>query len=144
MPEPTTVRISNPEGARELIMIVDDDPLVTLLVERVLTTEGYRIITAADGPKAIDIYKEMQDVVDLVITDYKMPGMDGYELFNELRALNPRMAAAVTSGFMEEEMINEMMSNGLRGFIPKPLTQVKLLQKVRAILDGLQADAKAR
>ena len=144
MPEEPKPRIANPDGRGEFIMIVDDDPLVTLLVERVLTTQGYRIITAADGFKAIEIYKKYLDVIQLVITDFKMPGMDGMALFNELRAINPQVPAALTSGFVEDDQLGAMMANGLRGFIPKPLTQQKLLEKVRSILDGLQSDTRTR
>jgi len=144
MPEEPKPRIANPDGRGEFIMIVDDDPLVTLLVERVLTTQGYRIITAADGFKAIEIYKKYLDVIQLVITDFKMPGMDGMALFNELRAINPQVPVALTSGFVEDDQLGAMMANGLRGFIPKPLTQQKLLEKVRSILDGLQSDTRTR
>jgi hypothetical protein len=144
MPGETTRFIKIPDGPAEVIMIVDDDPLVKTLVERVLTSEGYRVITASDGFEAIDIYKKFQTVVDLVILDFKMPGMDGMALFNELQELNPRVPAALTSGFVEEDQLDSMMAKGLRGFIPKPLTQQKLLQKVRAILDGLRDDARRR
>ena len=144
MPEETNPRIANSDGRGEFIMIVDDDPLVTLLVERVLTTQGYRIITAADGFKAIELYKKYQEVIQLVITDFKMPGMDGMTLFNELRAINPQVPVALTSGFVEDDQLGAMMANGLRGFIPKPLTQQKLLEKVRSILDGLQSDTRTR
>jgi CheY-like chemotaxis protein len=134
--------IKIPDGPGEIIMIVDDDPLVKTLVERVLTAEGYRVITASDGFEAIEIYRQFQAVVELVILDFKMPGMDGFALFNELLALNPKLPAALTSGFVEDEQLDAMLAKGLRGFIPKPLTQLKLLQKVRSLLDGLHSDAR--
>jgi CheY-like chemotaxis protein len=144
MPGEMTRFIKIPDGPGEVIMIVDDDPLVKTLVERVLTSEGYRVITASDGFEAIDIYKKFQSVVELVILDFKMPGMDGVALFNELQALNPRVPAALTSGFLDDEQLDSMLAKGLRGFIPKPLTQQKLLQKVRSLLDGLREDARTR
>jgi CheY-like chemotaxis protein len=125
-------------------MIVDDDPLVKMLVERVLSAEGYRVITASDGFQAIDIYKQYQSTIQLVILDFKMPGMDGFALFNELLALNPKVPAALTSGFVEDEQLEAMLAKGLRGFIPKPLTQQKLLLKVRSLLDAIHPDARNR
>jgi len=137
MPEETTFRIAKPDGLREFVMIVDDDALVTLLVERVLTTEGYRVITASDGCEALRTYKRFKSQIHLVILDYKMPDMDGYTLFNELRNVNPNVPAVLTSGFVEQEELDVMLANGLRGFIPKPLTQQKLLSKVRTLLDEI-------
>jgi CheY-like chemotaxis protein len=138
MADEITCVIANPKGERELIMVVDDEGLVTLLVERVLTTEGYRVITASSGPQALAIYKKMRDYVDLVILDYKMPGMDGFALYNELRLVNPEIPAVLTSGFVDQEQLEMMLSKGLRGFIPKPLTQEKLLLKLRAIFDSMK------
>jgi two-component system, cell cycle sensor histidine kinase and response regulator CckA len=137
MPEEIPLRVTNPNGPRELIMIVDDDTLVTMLVERVLTGEGYRVVTAEDGYKALAIYEKYFEQVQLVISDFKMPGMDGFALFHELRGINPDAHVVITSGFLEQERLDEMMAQGVRGFIPKPLTQRKLLEKVRAILDSI-------
>jgi two-component system, cell cycle sensor histidine kinase and response regulator CckA len=137
MPEQTNFRGAYPGSQRELIMVVDDDALVTVLVERVLTNEGYSVLTASDGPHAIDTYRKYQSKLQLVITDYKMPGMDGFALFNELRLINPKVAVVITSGFIEEEVLKEMLAQGLHGFIPKPLTQLKLLAKVRSMLDSI-------
>src|ERR1043166_7887872 len=127
----TEIKIANPEGTRELILIVDDEDFVTLLAQRVLTDEGYRVIRAKDGFQALDIYKKLQDEIDLVILDFTMPIMDGSEVFTELRAINPHVPVVLSSGFTEQDKLKWMLSKGLRGFIPKPYTQQKLLLRVR-------------
>jgi DNA-binding NtrC family response regulator len=71
-----------------------------------------------------------------------MPAMNGFTLFTELRAINPNLPAALTSGFVEDDQLALMMSKGLRGFIPKPLTQQKLLLLLRSMLDKVKAEAK--
>ncbi|MEA3188322.1 MAG: two-component system, cell cycle sensor histidine kinase and response regulator CckA [Chthoniobacter sp.] len=134
------VRIANPDGARELILIVDDENFVTLLAQRVLTDEGYRVITAKDGFQALDIYKKLQDTIQLVILDFTMPIMDGSEVFNELRQINPRVPVVLSSGFTEQDKLKWMLAKGLRGFIPKPYTQQKLLLQVRSTLDALKGE----
>jgi two-component system cell cycle sensor histidine kinase/response regulator CckA len=143
MIETNEISITNPEGSRELIMMVDDDAMVTMLVKRVLSLEGYRIITASDPMEALDIYARMGSQVEFVILDFVMPTMDGFTLFCELRALNPKIRAALTSGFVGYEQMQEMLSQGLYGFIPKPLSQGKLLLKVRSMLDSLEGDPRA-
>jgi CheY-like chemotaxis protein len=137
------IRIANPDGPRELILIVDDEDFVTLLAQRVLTDEGYRVVTAKDGFQALDIYKKLQNEVQLVILDFTMPIMDGAEVFNELRRINPHVPVVLSSGFTEQDKLKWMLAKGLRGFIPKPYTQQKLLLQVRSTLDAMKSDRKA-
>jgi len=136
------IRVSNPDGARELILIVDDEDFVTLLAQRVLTDEGYRVVTARDGFQALDIYKKLQDQIQLVILDFTMPIMDGAEVFSELRMINPQVPVVLSSGFTEQDKLKWMLAKGLRGFIPKPYTQQKLLVQVRSTLDAMKSEQR--
>lgn len=132
------IKIANPGGPRELILIVDDENFVTLLAQRVLTDEGYSVVTAKNGFEALDLYKKLADKIGLVILDFTMPIMDGSEVFSELRALNPRVPVVLSSGFTEQDKLKWMLAKGLRGFIPKPYTQQKLLLQVRSTLDAIR------
>jgi len=134
------VRIFNPTGHRELVMIVDDEDFVTLLAQRVLTDEGYRIVTAKDGFQAIEIYRKLRDQIALIILDFTMPVMDGADVFEELLHINPKAPVVLSSGFAEQERLRSMLARGLRGFIPKPYTQQKLLTQIRSVLDTLNAE----
>ena len=134
------VKIFNPTGPRELVLIVDDEDFVTLLAQRVLTDEGYRVITARDGFLAIDIYRKLKDQIALTILDFTMPVMDGADVFEELLQINPKVPVVLSSGFAEQERLRNMLSRGLRGFIPKPYTQQKLLTQIRSVLDTLNAE----
>jgi CheY-like chemotaxis protein len=128
------IRIANEHGAKELILMVDDEKFVTLLAERILTDEGYRVISAGDGFAALDVYRQIGNAIDLVILDYTMPVMDGAEVFNELRLIDPNVAVVLSSGFTEQEKLRWMLSKGLRGFVPKPYTQQRLLHQIRLTL----------
>jgi CheY-like chemotaxis protein len=132
------VKIWNPNGKRELIMIVDDEDFVTVLAQRVLSDQGYRVIIAKDGFQSLDIYKRFVSQIDLIILDFTMPIMDGSEVFNELREINPKVPVVLSSGFTEQDKLRWMLAKGLRGFIPKPYTQEKLLLQVRSVLDALK------
>jgi CheY-like chemotaxis protein len=139
-PIPGDVKVNNPTGTRELVMIVDDEDFVTLLAQRVLTDEGYRVVTAKDGFQALELYRKLREHLSLVILDFTMPVMDGADVFNELLAINPRVPVVLSSGFAEQDAIRAMLARGLRGFIPKPYTQKKLLEQVRSVLDTLQSE----
>ena len=136
------VRIANAEGTRELILIVDDEDFVTLLAQRVLTDEGYRVVTARDGFQALDIYKKLQKEIGLIILDFTMPIMDGAEVFSELRMINPQVPVVLSSGFTEQDKLKWMLSKGLRGFIPKPYSQQKLLSQIRSTLDAMKGERR--
>jgi CheY-like chemotaxis protein len=136
----TDVKIFNPTGPRELVMIVDDEDFVTLLAQRVLTDEGYRVITARDGFQAIEIYRKLKDQIALTILDFTMPVMDGADVFEELLSINPKVPVVLSSGFAEQDRLRSMLARGLRGFIPKPYTQQKLLTQIRSVLDTLHAE----
>ena len=136
----TDVKIFNPTGARELVLIVDDEDFVTMLAQRVLTDEGYRVLTARDGFQAIDLYRRLKDQIELIILDFTMPVMDGSDVFEELLQINPKVPVVLSSGFAEQERLRSMLARGLRGFIPKPYTQQKLLTQIRSVLDTLRAE----
>ena len=141
IPQPVSdVRIYNPTGQRELVMIVDDEDLVTILAQRVLTDEGYRIVTAKDGFQAIEIYRKLKDQIALIILDFTMPIMDGADVFAELLLINSKAPVVLSSGFAEQERLRSMLARGLRGFIPKPYTQQKLLTQIRSVLDTLNSE----
>jgi CheY-like chemotaxis protein len=72
----------------------------------------------------------------LVILDFFLPVMDGDAVFDELRALNPDVNVVLSSGFAEQQKISAMLTQGLRGFIPKPYTREKLLSQVRSTIEA--------
>jgi CheY-like chemotaxis protein len=138
------VKIANPSGNRELVMIVDDEDFVTILAQRVLADEGYRVVTARDGFQAIDLYRKLRDQVALIILDFTMPVMDGSDVFHELLEINPEVPVVLSSGFAEQDSLRAMLAKGLRGFIPKPYTQEKLLAQIRATLDSIPSERANR
>ncbi len=132
---PVEISILNPTGERELILLVDDDAEISEIASTMLTSEGYRVILAADGSQALRIYEQIGNEISLVILDFFLPVMDGDAVFEELRALNPEIAVVLSSGFAEQTKVGAMLAQGLRGFLPKPYTSAKLLEQVRSILD---------
>lgn len=134
------LEIQNPTGERELILIVDDEEFITLLASQVLAEDGYRVLTAKNGFIALDLYRKLKEQIDLVILDFVMPVMDGADVFAEMQELNPKVPVVLSSGFAEQDRLRGMLARGLRGFIPKPYTQQKLLEQVRQTLDALKTE----
>jgi len=133
---PRGLRIKNPNGAREYLLLIEDEPDVADLASEMLAEEGYRVIIAHDGFEALKIYEQMGNQIGLVILDYFLPVIDGDAVFEELRSINPSVNVVLSSGFAEQTKIASMLSQGLRGFIPKPYSREKLLEQVRSTLDA--------
>ncbi|HSH40489.1 MAG TPA: response regulator, partial [Chthoniobacterales bacterium] len=120
----------------ELILLVDDETEISELASEMLADEGYKVIVAKDGIEALKIYQRVGPHIGLVVLDFFLPIMEGDAVFDELRAINPSVNVVLSSGFAEQSKIGAMLSQGLRGFIPKPYTREKLLEQVRSTLDA--------
>lgn len=127
--------ILNPKGARELILLVDDDPRLLEVTGAMLEFEDYRVISAKNGLEALRIYRLMGRKIALVILDYFLPVMDGDAVFDELKAIDPDVQVVLSSGFGEQATLGGMLARGLRGFLPKPYTHERLIEQIRSILE---------
>jgi len=125
----------NPKGSREYILLIEDEAQVAALTAETLVGEGYRVILVQNGFEALKIYRNIGKQIGLVILDFFLPVMDGDAVFDELRVLNPEVDVVLSSGFAEQQKINAMLGQGLRGFISKPYSSQNLLAQVRSTLD---------
>lgn len=133
-PTPHGVEVRNPDGKRELILVVDDDREILERASEMLSFEDYRVVVAKDGFEALQIYTQMKEQISLIILDFFLPVMDGDAVFDELKAINPRVQVVLSSGFAEQTKLGSMLARGLCGFIPKPYTSEKLLDQVQSII----------
>ena len=133
---PDDIKVKNSKGNRELILLIEDEAEVADLASEMLADEGYKVILAHDGFDALKIYERIGKQIGLVILDFFLPVMDGDAVFDELKALNPNVNVVLSSGFAEQSKISAMLTQGLRGFIPKPYTSEKLMAQVRSTLDA--------
>jgi DNA-binding response OmpR family regulator len=118
----------------ETILVVDDEPLVRTLLKRVLETEGFHILEASSGSEALDVCREHEGVLDLLLTDIKMPGMTGRELAAQARMLRPKMQIMYMTGFADEVT---RIAGGLEHaaqLIEKPFNRTALLGRIWAML----------
>jgi two-component system cell cycle sensor histidine kinase/response regulator CckA len=120
---------------KETILLVDDEPKVLDICERFLKTLGYSVLTATNGFEALEIYQRNKAIVDAVVLDMIMPGMNGKELFTRLRAIQPSLKALVSTGYSLEGEVSDLMTLGCKGYIQKPFSIKILAKEVRRILD---------
>ena len=122
--------MANQDG-KQNILVVDDEPQITRVLKTTLSGQGYGIRTAADGKQALQEMKAWSP--DLVITDLRMPNMDGLELCRAIRA-ESRVPIIVLSVKGEEAIKVESLDAGADDYVTKPFNVNELLARVRAAL----------
>ncbi len=116
------------------ILVVDDEYVIQVMAKAVLENLGYSVIIASNGKEALDIYKNIQDKICLVILDMVMPEMNGKECFKSLKALNPDIKIILSSGFTQESDLEELRLAGLSGFIRKPYNTSDISKLIQEVL----------
>ena len=115
----------------ETILLVDDEEMIRKVASAMLQSLGYHVIVAASGAEAVAVISQRGDSIDLVILDMIMPDMDGSATFDSLRAIMPKVAVLLSSGYSINGQTINMLQKGCRGFIQKPFTLSELSQKIR-------------
>lgn len=117
------------------ILVVEDEPTVRRLLQRVLEREGFRVRVAASGREALDGWADYGMSVDLVVTDVVMPGgVSGTELARELQRLRPSLPIVFTSGYDPDYDPSDVTMIPGENFVPKPATAEQLLAVVRRMM----------
>jgi len=113
------------------ILVVDDDVRMLRMMQRTLELEGYRVLTAASGQAALDVFDE--ETADLMILDIVMPGIDGYTVCQRVREFSQIPIIIVTAKDSDEEKIAGLDA-GADDYVTKPFSARELVARVRAVL----------
>ena len=120
-------------SGNETILIIDDEEMIRRMVSSILEDYGYKCLTAENGIKALEIYKDQRENIDLVLLDMIMPIMSGERVYEELRKINPQARVIMSSGFPFEDESDPLQS-GVEAFISKPYQESQLAQVIRQVL----------
>jgi excisionase family DNA binding protein len=112
-------------GERPRILVVDDEQAVRDLLSKTLTMADYDVDSADDGPSAIDKMRAVE--YDLLITDLKMPGMDGLSVIREARKLAGDLRVIIITGYSTEASAIEAINLGVSGYLTKPFRLPRIL-----------------
>ncbi len=124
-------RIQNTDATHDeqsvKILVVDDEEVIRSFMLDVLVDEGYQVTAAASGDQAVRLFQG--NSYHLIITDIKMPGMDGLQVLREAKTINPKQDVIVMTGYASTETAVESMKLGAADYITKPfnLDQIKIV-----------------
>ena len=117
-------------SGHETILVVDDEPALSAMLEDALGYYGYKILQANSAEQALNMIRSNH--VDLIISDISMPGMDGFELYEQVRREFPQIKFQLVSGYNDNIDKNTVLHKKI---LYKPFQNNELFQRVRALLD---------
>jgi len=132
--ERASQRTTPASGGTESVLLVEDDPRVCKVVERMLVARGYRVHVASSADDAIAIAQRTP--VQLVLSDVVMPGMSGPDVVARIRAVAPTVRVLLMSGYTEHPQLQIDEIVGGPGFIQKPFSSSILAKRIRELLDA--------
>lgn len=123
---------------RQSILLVDDEQMALILVQRILSEAGYDVVTAQSGFECLDLLRQRPYGFNLVLLDLTMPFMDGEETFQRLREIRADVPVVLCTGFVQQERLDRLMNAGLLGFLRKPLAPDEIVSFVRSMLQTVK------
>jgi CheY-like chemotaxis protein len=116
------------------ILLSDDEEMVLEIGIRMLNRLGFNVIAAENGRKAIEIFQENKDSIDIVILDIVMPDIGGAEVVDAIKGIDPNAKIMLSSGYGRDGKTNEILQN-CDGFIQKPFSMKELSAAIQALMD---------
>jgi len=134
-PEDGKVVPESPPTGSESILIVDDEPSLLIVVEKMLQRKGYIVQAFQHPAEALERFAADPDAFDLILTDMDMPGINGVRLCAEIKALHADIPVIVCTGHSSLVNADNAAGAGFSGYISKPILAGDLARMVRQVLD---------
>jgi CheY-like chemotaxis protein len=123
-----------PKG--ETVLVVEDEEALRQVTQRIFTRNGYRVITAPDGPAALEIARAHPGEIHLLVTDVVMPQMLGKEVAERMRAIKPGIKVLFMSGYARPVLASQGSLEPNVVLLEKPFSEAELLSQAGKVLNG--------
>ncbi len=123
-------------GGLETVFLIEDEAMLSDLLQASLESKGYKVMTAHNGEEGVQKHKQNQHEIDIIILDIGLPKLGGAEVLKKIMSLDPRAKVIIASGFINPELKPELYAAGAKSFIQKPYTPVEVLKVIREVLDS--------
>ncbi|WCJ58686.1 response regulator [Fontisphaera persica] len=124
-----------PGVARPTVLVVDDQVEVLAALQLMLNMRGYEVLAAAGGTEALRVVQEHPGKVEVVVTDYAMPEMNGLQLIERLRVVEPALQFVAISGNASPAEVASLVAAGVVEFLAKPFSVEALHQAIQRAVD---------
>ncbi|MDD3814172.1 MAG: response regulator [Desulfocapsaceae bacterium] len=133
-PDKSTQQDSLPFGS-ERILIVDDEPMLVRIFQRILEDYGYAVTGTTDSREALNKVREAPQQYDLIVSDQTMPGLSGSELAKAVLEIAPAMPIIICTGHSAVTSEEDTSAVGIKKYLLKPVVGDTLARTVRMVLD---------
>jgi adenylate cyclase len=113
------------------LLIIDDEEGVRISLKKVLERDGYEVLLAGRGAEGIEIVRQFPEDIETVISDFKMPGMDGLQTLTEIGRINPDIIRIILTGYATLDRAIDTVNLGIDGFLTKPFDNNEIKAKIR-------------
>ena len=120
--------------SKKTILWVDDEEIALEVWSQMLQKLGYTVLQARYGYEALEIFKKSKNKISLVILDMRMPGMNGCEVYDRLKKIQPQVKIILVSGYIEQYVLDEFSQRNFNGYIEKPFKLKELSEKIEEVL----------
>jgi two-component system cell cycle sensor histidine kinase/response regulator CckA len=124
-----------PRDDRKTVLVIDDEDTIRKIFMKFLSTAGWETIPARDGREGLELFEQNREKIAFIILDVEMPNLSGKPTYQALRALDPTVRVLLSSGYAEDARIKEILSLGVKAFLPKPFTEREFFEAVDRSLD---------
>ena len=121
-------------GWSNRILVVDDDAGLRTSLAASLELEGYRVVEAGDGARAVELVRE--GPFDLILSDVRMPGMSGVDAFREIRKIRPDLPVLLMTAFALEEVLADVLAEGVYAVLRKPFAVEHVIGVIARVVAG--------
>ena len=128
-------RTNSSSEQEKTILLIDDEDMVIKISEMMLKRLGYRVLKAHSGYEGLKLFEENKSKIDLIISDLEMPKMNGKEVMDKLREIDPQIKVMLSSGALTEADEKNVVNKGFNGFIKKPYNMNTLCEKMTEIIN---------
>ena len=129
-------KIGLSSGRGKTILLIDDEEMVINISEMMLKKLGYKVLKAHNGYEGLQLFEEKRSKIDLIISDFEMPKMNGKEVMEKLREIDPQIKVVLSSGALTDTDEQNVINKGLNGFLKKPYSMNTLCGKMSENLRG--------
>lgn len=129
---------------QKTILWVDDEEIALEVWSQMLQKLGYAVLQARYGNEALEIFKKRKNSISLVILDMRMPGMNGCEVYDRMKKIQPQVKILLVSGYMEHYDLVEISNRNFDGYLEKPFKLKELAEKIAELLDANGIDKPGR
>jgi two-component system cell cycle sensor histidine kinase/response regulator CckA len=124
-----------PDGHGTILLVEDEKNMLDLL-EKTLVRHGYRVLAAADGKTALNIYRRSKEAIDVVLLDIGLPKVAGRDVLLKIKNENPDVKVVVASGYLEPKLKSEIDRAGVKYFLSKPYRPDEVVRTLQSLIEG--------